>query len=161
MLHLKCNHQFWCKERYHQLGFKEYSSFLDYQLPALIPIEKNNMYPTTASLPESPSHSSENSVSPPPASYEEIPQLIYDEKLYRAQQNNDQNSHYLPPSKPFKKRRGRTRGAGPTKLPCSVCGDLAPDHMHYGGVACFSCRYVFVSFIIFNWLNMNYNMNQK
>ena len=127
---------------YPAIGFRftENSSFLDYQLPALIPIERNDMYPMTASLPESPSHSSENSVSPPPASYEEIPQLIYDEN--RAQQNNDQNSHYLPPPKPFKKRRGRTRGAGPTKLPCSVCGDLAPDHMHYGGVACFSCRYV-------------------
>ena len=47
------------------------------------------------------------------------------------------------PNEPKKRRRGRTRGAGPTLLPCSVCGDTAPDHMHYGGVACFSCRAFF------------------
>lgn len=44
---------------------------------------------------------------------------------------------------PKKRKRGRTRGNGPTLLPCSVCGDLAPDHQHYGGVACFSCRAFF------------------
>ena len=44
---------------------------------------------------------------------------------------------------PKKRGRGRTRGAGPALLPCSVCGDMAPAHMHYGGVACFSCRAFF------------------
>ena len=51
----------------------------------------------------------------------------------------------MPPLAPIIKvrRRGRTRGPGPTLLPCSVCGDMAPDHMHYGGIACFSCRAFF------------------
>ena len=44
---------------------------------------------------------------------------------------------------PKKRGRGRTRGSGPSLLPCSVCGDMAPAHMHYGGVACFSCRAFF------------------
>jgi retinoid X receptor beta len=40
-------------------------------------------------------------------------------------------------------KRGRGRGLAPIHIPCSICGDLAPDHMHYGGVACFSCRAFF------------------
>ena len=26
---------------------------------------------------------------------------------------------------------------------CSVCGDVAPEHVHYGSVTCFSCRAFF------------------
>ncbi len=46
-----------------------------------------------------------------------------------------------PPS--HHKAVGRSRGSAPIILPCSVCGDGAPDHQHYGGVACFSCRAFF------------------
>ena len=28
-------------------------------------------------------------------------------------------------------------------LPCSICGDRAGQHLHYGAVACFSCRQFF------------------
>ena len=31
----------------------------------------------------------------------------------------------------------------PTSPPCSICGDLAGQHLHYGAVACFSCRQFF------------------
>lgn len=31
----------------------------------------------------------------------------------------------------------------PTYLACHVCGDSAPNHCHYGGIACFSCRAFF------------------
>ncbi|XP_040577849.1 nuclear receptor subfamily 6 group A member 1 [Lepeophtheirus salmonis] len=30
-----------------------------------------------------------------------------------------------------------------TEMVCNVCGDKAPDHIHYGGIACFSCRAFF------------------
>ena len=40
------------------------------------------------------------------------------------------------------------------KRPCSVCGDLAPNHLHYGGVACFSCRCVCI--IIFSQENYKF-----
>ena len=26
------------------------------------------------------------------------------------------------------------------KVTCQVCGDIANDHTHYGGVACYSCK---------------------
>ena len=31
----------------------------------------------------------------------------------------------------------------PTSLTCSICGDRAGQHLHYGAVACFSCRQFF------------------
>ena len=31
----------------------------------------------------------------------------------------------------------------PTLPPCSICGDRAGQHLHYGAVACFSCRQFF------------------
>ena len=33
--------------------------------------------------------------------------------------------------------------AKPAYLACHVCGDSAPNHCHYGGIACFSCRAFF------------------
>ena len=29
------------------------------------------------------------------------------------------------------------------KVPCHVCGDVANDHIHYGAIACYSCRAFF------------------
>ena len=26
------------------------------------------------------------------------------------------------------------------KVECSVCGDIANDHIHYGAIACYSCK---------------------
>ena len=57
---------------------------------------------------------------------------------YTTKQTPDQGA-----VEPKKRGRGRSRGVGPALLPCSVCGDMAPAHMHYGGVACFSCRAFF------------------
>ena len=90
--------------------------YLDlYQLlPPLLPIEKSTSY--NASSPEPSSQFSDNSITPPPP-----------------------NSTLAAKFK-IQGRRGRAKGNGPAQLPCSVCGDVAPDHMHYGGVACFSCR---------------------
>ena len=39
--------------------------------------------------------------------------------------------------------KGRTSGNGSASTHCSVCGDSAPDHVHYGSVTCFSCRAFF------------------
>ena len=39
--------------------------------------------------------------------------------------------------------RTRRRGQGKKTLNCHVCGDKAPSHIHYGGIACFSCRAFF------------------
>ena len=65
---------------------------------------------------------------------------------------NDRNEYldqiYQPPE-PFvdknKKREGARRRSGrPPKeviiLQCTVCGDTAKKHFHYGAVTCFSCR---------------------
>ena len=53
---------------------------------------------------------------------------------------------YQPPE-PFvdKKKRGgaRRRGRPPKELiisECTVCGDTAPNYIHYGAVTCFPCR---------------------
>ncbi len=35
----------------------------------------------------------------------------------------------------------------PGYLSCHVCGDRAPNHIHYGGIACFSCRAFFRRFV--------------
>ena len=49
----------------------------------------------------------------------------------------------------MKARRGYSGYYGyQNKRPCSVCGDLAPNHLHYGGVACFSCRCVLYNHIL-------------
>ncbi len=37
----------------------------------------------------------------------------------------------------------RMRNNNPAFLACHVCGDRAPNHIHYGGIACFSCRAFF------------------
>ena len=29
------------------------------------------------------------------------------------------------------------------KVNCSVCGDVANDHIHYGAIACYSCKFDF------------------
>ena len=29
------------------------------------------------------------------------------------------------------------------KVPCHVCGDTANDHIHYGGIVCYSCKAFF------------------
>ncbi len=29
------------------------------------------------------------------------------------------------------------------RVKCRVCGDVANDHVHYGGVSCYSCRAFF------------------
>ena len=39
--------------------------------------------------------------------------------------------------------KGKTSGNGSASTHCSVCGDSAPDHVHYGSVTCFSCRAFF------------------
>jgi len=28
------------------------------------------------------------------------------------------------------------------KVECSVCGDTANDHIHYGAIACYSCKFL-------------------
>ncbi len=40
-----------------------------------------------------------------------------------------------------KKRKPRKKFI--RKVNCRVCGDVANDHIHYGGVACYSCRAFF------------------
>ena len=82
---------------------------------------------------ESSSPGSNSAGSSPPR----IPNMTPIEE-YTTKQMPDQGA-----AEPKKRGRGRTRGAGPALLPCSVCGDMAPAHMHYGGVACFSCRAFF------------------
>ena len=47
------------------------------------------------------------------------------------------NSPVLP-DKPKRKRPKFIR-----KVPCQVCGDIANDHVHYGAIACYSCRAFF------------------
>ena len=42
------------------------------------------------------------------------------------------------PGKPKRKRPKFIR-----KVPCQVCGDIANDHVHYGAIACYSCRAFF------------------
>ena len=37
----------------------------------------------------------------------------------------------------------RRHRSSPAFLDCHVCGDRAPNHVHYGGIACFSCRAFF------------------
>jgi len=43
------------------------------------------------------------------------------------------------PSKP----KSRKRYDIPKTASCHVCGDLAAEHLHYGGIACYSCRAFF------------------
>ncbi len=93
-------------------------NFAESQPPPLVPIEKRGFFYGGHATPPSSAEAS-----PPPSV------ICYDQEQ--------------PPEQPKKRKRGRTRGNGPTLLPCSVCGDVAPDHMHYGGVACFSCRAFF------------------
>ena len=92
-------------------------------LPPLLPIEKSSSI-YNASSPEPSSQFSDNSITPPP------PKSTMAAGKFK-----------------IKGRRGRSKGNGPAQLPCSICGDLAPDHMHYGGVACFSCRYYLISLL--------------
>ena len=71
---------------------------------------------------------------------------LYSSPLTPPGSSRGSSPNEMPPLAPIitrVRRRGRTRGPGPTLLPCSVCGDMAPDHMHYGGIACFSCRAFF------------------
>ena len=42
------------------------------------------------------------------------------------------------PEKPRRKRPKFIR-----KVECQVCGDTANDHVHYGAIACYSCRAFF------------------
>ncbi len=42
------------------------------------------------------------------------------------------------PTKPKRKRPKFIR-----KVTCQVCGDVANDHIHYGAIACYSCRAFF------------------
>ena len=42
------------------------------------------------------------------------------------------------PDKPKRKRPKFIR-----KVNCQVCGDVANDHVHYGAIACYSCRAFF------------------
>ena len=42
------------------------------------------------------------------------------------------------PEKPKRKRPKFIR-----KVECQVCGDTANDHIHYGAIACYSCRAFF------------------
>ena len=42
------------------------------------------------------------------------------------------------PRKPKRKRPKFIR-----KVECQVCGDEANDHVHYGAIACYSCRAFF------------------
>jgi len=71
---------------------------------------------------------------------------LYSSPLTPPGSSRGSSPNEMPPLAPILnkiRRRGRTRGPGPTLLSCSVCGDMAPDHMHYGGIACFSCRAFF------------------
>jgi len=71
---------------------------------------------------------------------------LYSSPLTPPGSSRGSSPNEMPPLAPIitrVRRRGRTRGPGPTLLPCSVCGDMAPDHMHYGGIVCFSCRAFF------------------
>nr|AID52841.1 nuclear receptor [Tigriopus japonicus] len=49
------------------------------------------------------------------------------------------------PDFPSLKDKGekKKRRSSPKHLSCHVCGDRAPNHCHYGGIACFSCRAFF------------------
>jgi len=42
-----------------------------------------------------------------------------------------------------KKKPSRKRYDIPKTASCHVCGDLAAEHLHYGGIACYSCRAFF------------------
>jgi len=42
-----------------------------------------------------------------------------------------------------KKKPTRKRYDIPKTASCHVCGDLAAEHLHYGGIACYSCRAFF------------------
>merc|ERR1719483_252304 len=42
-----------------------------------------------------------------------------------------------------KKKPARKRYDIPKTASCHVCGDLAAEHLHYGGIACYSCRAFF------------------
>jgi len=46
-------------------------------------------------------------------------------------------------SPPTPRRRGSPKRSREESLACHVCGDAAPNHVHYGGIACFSCRAFF------------------
>jgi len=42
-----------------------------------------------------------------------------------------------------KKAKSRKRYEIPKTATCNVCGDIAAEHLHYGGIACYSCRAFF------------------
>jgi len=42
-----------------------------------------------------------------------------------------------------KKSKARKRYEIPKTATCNVCGDVAAEHLHYGGIACYSCRAFF------------------
>lgn len=44
---------------------------------------------------------------------------------------------------PEKKSKARKRYEIPKTATCNVCGDIAAEHLHYGGIACYSCRAFF------------------
>jgi len=43
----------------------------------------------------------------------------------------------------IKKKPTRKRYDIPKTVQCHICGDLAAEHLHYGGIACYSCRAFF------------------
>lgn len=56
----------------------------------------------------------------------------------------------LTPSTRSPEEGGRSSGGSKRKrpkfirkVPCHVCGDVANDHIHYGAIACYSCRAFF------------------
>ena len=59
----------------------------------------------------------------------------------------DEGAHLGTPSKNPKGQSGegakRKRPKFIRKVPCHVCGDVANDHIHYGAIACYSCRAFF------------------
>ncbi len=60
------------------------------------------------------------------------------------QQREDEEIRGSHPEKPSQPGARRARsGSSPAFLACHVCGDRAPNHIHYGGIACFSCRAFF------------------
>ena len=48
------------------------------------------------------------------------------------------------------------------KVACHVCQDVANDHLHYGGISCYSCRQFFRRYTLKRTINRpcKYNTNQ-
>jgi len=74
-----------------------------------------------------------------PTDYEPEKEMKIQSPAVGVQPKREESPHAIS----GKKKVTRKRYDIPKTVPCHICGDLAAEHLHYGGTACYSCRAFF------------------